>query len=308
MNSNSLKLIVPLLILAVLLTAPFTSKAHTITVDGDPSDWTGTPPTSDNTYTISSGEWIWRDASGDERTDFANPDPRVDITEFRITSNSTHLFFLIKFDNLDVVGQDGAPGILITIDMDMITGSGETWFGYNSETQVAQNNDSNWEYQVAIDLANGEVSDGQPVYGDGVEVWNGGSALDVLDTGWNDVSTSSSVFVASTTNNAVEIAIAWSDLGVADSSTVGTLRFEVGVVRVNPTGDAWDVNGASDILDCITTTGPNTWDEVQDGYVDYYFDVTFNSVPEPIPEPFIVGVVVAATAAVLSVVLLRKYL
>jgi len=42
---------------------------HTITVDGNPDDWTGTPPTSNNSYAISDGEYIWKDAINDERNE-----------------------------------------------------------------------------------------------------------------------------------------------------------------------------------------------------------------------------------------------
>ncbi|MBI2892114.1 MAG: hypothetical protein HYY06_01080, partial [Deltaproteobacteria bacterium] len=72
-----------------------TASARTITVDGSVSDWDEAtsemdPPGQSNVGHVGrdpseEGEWIWRDAAGDERTDFATPDGRVDLTELRIT-------------------------------------------------------------------------------------------------------------------------------------------------------------------------------------------------------------------------------
>ncbi len=268
-----------LMALVLLGMAGFVS-AHSITVDGDLNDWNAKTDTqSPNTWQLYSndGEWVWKDATGDERTNFANPDPRVDITEFRITSDDQYFYFLIRFKDLDVVGQDGAPGIMITIDTDHTSGSGQTDFGFNSDTKVAQNGNANWEYQLLIDLANSNVTDGGTVYGDGKTVWNGGSPLDlikVVNGQWTDISTSNDEFVASTSNNAVEVRILKSELG-----NPSTIRVELAVVRVNPSGDAWDISGQSDVLDAMTTTGPNTWDEVQDGYIDYYADIDISQVP-----------------------------
>lgn len=249
-------------------------SAHSITVDGNPTDWKAETSTqSTNTWQLYSdvGEGVWKDATGDERTDFANPDKRVDITEFRVTADDQYIYFLIKFNDLDVVGQDGAPGIMITLDTN--PGFGEPSFGYNSETNV--NSDARWEYQLLLDLANGAVQDGTPVYGDGTLVWNGGSPLDLVDMDYSvDLSSSNDMFVASTTNDLVEVRILKSELG-----NPSMIRVELAVVRVNPNGDAWDISEVSDVLDAMTTTGPNTWDEVSDGVVDYYVDIDISQVP-----------------------------
>ncbi|CAD5243315.1 hypothetical protein [Thermococcus camini] len=252
-------------------------SAHSVTVDGDPADWladTGTQAINTWQLYSSVGEWVWKDNESDERTDWSTPDPRVDITEFRVTADEQYIYFLIKFNNLDVVGQDGAPGIMITIDTDQSIGSGGTYFGYLSETQVAQNGNANWEYQLLIDLSSSSVQNNQPVYGDGTPVWDSGSPLDLVDTSWDDVSTSSDEFVASTTYNAVEVKILKSELG-----NPSTIRVELAVVRVNPSGDAWDIIGVSDVLDAMTDVSGNTWNEVKDGYVDYYADINISQVP-----------------------------
>ena len=43
--------------------------AKTIVIDGDPSDWTGTPPAAIHDIAISSEEWIYKGEANDLRTD-----------------------------------------------------------------------------------------------------------------------------------------------------------------------------------------------------------------------------------------------
>jgi len=308
-----------LLAIAVAILTPYTALAHTVTVDGNPSDWTGTPPSEVNTYTVSDYEWIWRDAGGDERTDFANPDPRVDLVEFRVTSDENYLYFLIRLNDTSGVniGDDGAPFIAITIDTDQQPNSGEVWFAGDSDTQV--NSNAAWEYQIVVNLADSRYSrqglriTSHPL-NESTNNW--GAIFQLIDKNWNHVYVqgddgTKGLLAVDLNYNAIEIRINWSLIGIGDP-TGATLRFEVITARgwsnydVNR-GGTWDINNAPDALDCITTTGPNTWDEVQDGVVDYYFDVTFTGTPpQPIPEPAVVSIVALAVVATL-LVLYKKH-
>jgi len=70
----------PIALLAALLAAAPFAAAHVVTVDGDPVDWTMARPTNLNTGHLArnmrlEGEYVWTDAQGDERTDFAAPVP-----------------------------------------------------------------------------------------------------------------------------------------------------------------------------------------------------------------------------------------
>jgi len=128
------------------------------TIDGNPSDWTGTPPATDNTwlYDSTAGEWIWRDTVGDDkgngtytyptayivswginRTAFSPGD--FDLKEFRMAWNETTVFFLLSFVNItDNEGWGVGAGnewitspieadttaVAICIDTDRVNGSG----------------------------------------------------------------------------------------------------------------------------------------------------------------------------------------
>jgi hypothetical protein len=239
-----------------------------ITVDGNPSEWTGTPPTENNTWKYSAGtagglnEWIWKDAQGDERTDFASPDTRVDILEVRIASNATYLYFLIKMTNIDLTSGDGAPMVQISIDRDRTAGSGNVWLAGYPETQVNVN--AAWEYLVTTRFATGHNN------------------LRIFPSG-----TITGTAVISADNDVIEGAIPWSAIGGSPNNY--TLRLTFSSYRAWPDygsdltsevddyDNAWDIggDGESDALDVVTTAGPNTWDEVSDGVIDYYVDIQF---------------------------------
>ncbi len=133
----------------------------TKTIDGDPSDWTGTAG-ADNTWTVSAGEGIWRDIEGDDtgngsyiypnctHSDPAIPDyaggpdgnaycytgwpgggkdPQggmVDLREFRVTADSSNLYILLRFENM------GSQAIAVEWNKDAHTpgsGANDTNFG-----------------------------------------------------------------------------------------------------------------------------------------------------------------------------------
>jgi hypothetical protein len=230
-----------------------------ITVDGNPSEWTGTPPTDVNTWKYSAGtagglnEWIWKDAQGDERTDFASPDTRVDILEVRIASDANYLYFLIKMRDIDVTSGYEAPMVQISIDRDLTAGSGVEWLGGWSDTQV--NTNARWEYLVTTRFGSGNTN---------LRVWN---------TSWSASYVGSAAISA--TNDVIEGAIPWSAIGGSPNNY--TLRFTFSTYRANTSDDTRDIGGpgTSNALDVVTTAGPNTWDEVSDGVIDYYVDIQF---------------------------------
>jgi len=242
------------LLLSLVHTVPV--NAPTRTVDGSPADWTGTPPTTVNTFTVSAGEFIWKDAQGDERKDLNNwqPDRRVDLLEFRITADTQYIYFMAKMVDIDIESGSGAPCVQVAVDTDRIAGSGENWFGGWSDT--ATSNSARWERLIMTRFGSGS----QRVY--------------VFNTGWVDQATSDDTQAISAQNETIEFRVGWARLGVSPPCT---LRFTVITHRQNTDDNSVDISNTSDALDAITTTGPNTWNEVQDQIVDYYFDVSFAS-------------------------------
>ena len=80
---------------------PFTG--HKIDVDKSIFDWKGIAPETENTAAISEGEYIWKDASGDDTGNGKYTYPLdkqlkkgADLKEFRVTFDDDNLYFLVK--------------------------------------------------------------------------------------------------------------------------------------------------------------------------------------------------------------------
>lgn len=309
--SKPLVLLLPAIFMMLLITPILAVAQQQIIVDGDPSDWKAPLPSQDNTYIISNGEFVWRDATEDERTNFVTQgshDPRVDLVEWRITGDENYLYMLFKFNDMSSIniGDDGATFIAVTIDRDLTSGSGNVWFAGESDTQV--NSSAAWEYQVIVNLADsryrnqGLRSITHPL-NESTNNW--GAIFQLVDKNWNHLYAQgdrgdAGLLAVNLSNNCIELRITWTLIGGAP--TGGSIRFEVITARGwsnynNNGGGAWDISNESDALDAVTTTGPNTWNEVEDGVVDYYVEVPFATpVPYPVPEPWVIGLVALVIA------------
>ena len=123
--------------------------AFDITVDGDGSEWNPDGAVMDapglpNVGHIArngtnQGQFIWTDEGGDERTSFGDPDERVDLTEFRVTSNATTFCMLAVFTAIGSgeATDDGAPMLQVGVDTDRATNSGEESFAGLPYTRVS---------------------------------------------------------------------------------------------------------------------------------------------------------------------------
>ncbi len=130
---------------------------ETITVDGNPSDWTGTVPSVANTAAVSNDEFIWNDTVGDDTGDgnYVYPTAAAfnpglfDITEIRITADAQNLYLLVKVANLTNAwgGSDGfstVAGVLL-IDTTLDSAGQLT-----ARPNVNISAGSGWEYYVKI--------------------------------------------------------------------------------------------------------------------------------------------------------------
>jgi len=179
---KSLSILALLLLLSILTFSALPSakalRHAPITVDGNPSDWTGMPPVADNTWLYDSlaGEWIWRDMVGDDTgwdgtytypnaTFFTGGD--ADLTELRIAWNESYVFFLLTFDNITdngwVTWSDGwltedqaeTTAVAICIDTDRVNGSGMDVVDDGNDgisVDARLNSTDYWEYLIEICL------------------------------------------------------------------------------------------------------------------------------------------------------------
>ncbi len=234
--------------------------AHPITVDGSSSDWTFTPPTNLNTAhygrgPTETGEFLWSDAQGDERTDLGSPDIRVDLRTFGVTADCTGVYFLVNFQGAGPARGDGAVMAQIAIDLDQVAGSGQTWMAALADTTVAPA--AAWEFLVRTSFGSGR------------------SAV-LFDQAFTPVATLPTAYVGSV----LEIAVPWQALGLPAGPS-HPLRFSVATFRSTADDVTWDLPGTSNALDAVTDYGDpgtlaNTWAEVSDGVLNDYVDVWFH--------------------------------
>lgn len=156
--------------------------AHSVIVDGDPTDWIGNIINATDTGYIDGGEAIWLDAQGDDIGDggdapYAQDNPEgytyptdtsftggeADIIQFRLTADTRNLYFLVKLDSFRSVYY---PMVVITIDIDHTPGSGQIWLPQSADVLV----DSLIQWEYAIILADNSIK--------------------VLDSAWTDITDS----------------------------------------------------------------------------------------------------------------------
>lgn len=257
--------LIGLLIAGTTLAIPNAAEAHPVTVDGSAAEWLTRLPNADNLGLVArnaagQGEYIWRDALADTRTDLATPEVVADIAAFQVTGDATGVGFLLR--RAPGVALAGAPiQVQIAIDVDRVDGSGQEFFAEFADTKVASN--ARWEFLV------------ETLFG------SGGTAK-VIDTNFNQVAMVSAMQGAA---GDVEIFVPWTALGLMGPPAT-PLRFSVATFRCQMNSDLTiDIGGSmfSNALDAITDYGdpaaamyPNTYQDVQDLIVNYSFDIHFN--------------------------------
>jgi hypothetical protein len=307
-----------LLILSISVNAVYAQTQSTITVDGDPSEWgvfdcTGKAPGLYFATVNNIPQWIWCDPSGDERTDFASPDPRADLIQFRVTGDENYLYGLIVVNSMPFnIGDNGATIVAIAINRNGAT-TGEQWFAGESDTRVSPN--ALWQFQVVINLADSRYrGQGKTQVTDGLQA-NWGGIFYIVDSTWSFKTDEDSLVGADVTKSAIEFRIKWDTIGGPPSDSSFFLRISLITGRgwsnyAGNGGGFWDIGGweVSDALDAITEVPGNTWFEVQDGVVDYYIDLYFATTPPyyPIPESILVPVLVASASGGLLAYITRR--
>lgn len=123
------------------------------------TDWIGKPPEVENSSIYSNGEYIWRDAKGDDTGTGKYTPPTnsalqnaADILEFRVTFDDKNVYFLIK---CTTPGEWWAPYRIIGIDKDGAYGSlhGTTVLAQGDPYEVNSYNGTYAELKVSPQLA-----------------------------------------------------------------------------------------------------------------------------------------------------------
>jgi hypothetical protein len=262
-------------------------------IDGDPTDWAGTPAVPWNSSTTSEKELIWTDKQGEERVDHDGC-PSADIQEFRVKANSSNVFFLVK-----LAGGTGRQAtnayVSVGVDTRMDTASEKmNWIGDESATEMGGRyftNSAAIHYparQMAVHWVNSAEGENKwqvEMYADDGQEW-------YAPAWWRAAGSADDA-----ANACVEWVVPRSALGIdyasrAEGATSLTGRFTVatfvntgtwnnqgaGVVRIEKNSSA-----AADMVS-IAPYGANdnkmalsAWDEGLDtGKIDFWMDGTFN--------------------------------
>ena len=271
-----------------------------ITVDGDPTDWVGTPAEPWNSSIFSEGELIWTDKRGEERTDRTEC-TSADITEFRVKADSTNVYFLLQLNGGTVTAPTNAH-IAVGLDTRLSTESTDmNWLADESYTFLGgayYTNSPAFHYpkiQMAVHWVGGDRNEWQ------VELYDINSASWHAPRWWKASSalkSDGSGEPIATATPCVEWVVPRSELGVdwasrAEGATSLTGRFSVatflnsgswnneaaGVVRIASNSCA-----AVDAL-AIAPYGANdkdytlgAWDEgLKNNNVDFWMDARFGA-------------------------------
>ncbi|HBW47073.1 TPA: hypothetical protein DEF17_03970, partial [bacterium] len=231
-------------------------------VDGEDIDWnTSYSPNSFDTSLVRDSEFIWRASDTDVRTDGTDPDDNYELKEFRVTSDQTNIYFLLKMK--DILNTD-TPLVIIGIDTDLISASGAYDLPAYSKTWT----ETSARYEMGfLACANRTLA---------------------YDWNYNVVNDGNSYL--SEPNNLIEMSFPWSRLGVAPARR---LRFTV-IVCENNAGDAKKVTVGEEEPRALDGIAPSWMKTSQSGNfagvvlpgdntVDYYFDVDFDTAGWVIP-------------------------
>ncbi|MFA7288901.1 MAG: T9SS type A sorting domain-containing protein [Melioribacteraceae bacterium] len=249
------------------------AQSHSIIVDGNPSDWIGTPSTTVHGTTYSSSEWIYTGDINDTRTDYS---PfwiaGEDIIEVRFATDGINFFGMIKVKSLNPID---LPVYSIAIN----NGTGNmNYIGDESQTIFVNNKQKS---STNIDLHCIQM-DGLNIFS--IELYAG--------DGWYFPSGNANVSY-NLSSNCVEFSIPLIELGITSTSTiVVTLAsffrndFNLPPVSNNDKDNTQDFPG-SDVVD-VMTPGASQGDlSVREeyhtsGYIQSFAEIDLSQAPLPV--------------------------
>lgn len=180
---------IPQQLMIASLLLPTLSPAKVILVDGDPSDWTGTPSLVVHEAVISEEEWIYTGAPNDLRTDAVGSLGNYDLTEVRLTFDTAggNMYLLVRFADITDTNEVSVA-IGIDNDMDPADANGLTFLGDDSGVTYAGGPQTHPEYVIQFHNAQPGITWAEFFHDAGTGFWytNPGDA-DVFISAANNV-------------------------------------------------------------------------------------------------------------------------
>jgi len=227
-------------------------------IDGDISEWGSQYASVADSVTVSAGDMLWRDKTGDQRGDRENSS-QLDISSVGISADEYNLYLFVAFASTVSAGFDGRNYVQIMVDNDQ-----------TSTERVFRGRDNKYEDSYVSSVVPWEYL---------IEIVSGNDVVRVEDSFF-----SNRKYGKYSENNSqyfYEVALPLAYLGGKEKFSGKDVRFTIanfwnGGGADGSIGD-WSTGTNSNIVDVITSTGTNTWNEVSDRSVEYYLSVKFST-------------------------------
>jgi hypothetical protein len=191
---------------ALPVALPAVLLAGSRTPDGDPADWTGTPPTLLHDSGVSADEWIYKGESGDRRTDPSGTLSNYDLTEVRLTRDTTYLHVLVRYAGITSL-DDVHFCMGFDIDQSSSDSNGLSFNGDDSGVLYGTAS-TQPEYLVSVHNSPDSATEVEFFHDAGGGTW------------YNLDETANTAFISGA-NNVVEVRIRLVDLGLTATSPFG---------------------------------------------------------------------------------------
>ncbi|MGH8048380.1 MAG: glycoside hydrolase family 66 protein [Chthoniobacterales bacterium] len=235
-------------------------KTSRIKTDGWPGDWQGSASSQVHASAVSSGEWIYKGENNDHRT-FAGATADSDLSEVRVTSDNTYVYFLLRMQRID---DATLPAIGIALDTDQNTsaGAGQVWIG-DASTPTGS---------IALGSATQNAEKQIMLYVDG----SGQPVIRIFDGQWHGPPSPDSAISYSAANRTIEVRINKNDLGIdypqRITMSLATFRSSRSDAGSDATFDSPDSNNdAIDVMGGDVGVSANAWArDLSDNRIDRY--------------------------------------
>lgn len=217
--------------------------------DGDSSDWQSSSGMSSGSATLKTGEGIWKDTAGDQRTDVANSTSR-DLTEFHVTADPYNLYFLVSTSAF----VDGA-----------CIGQIATSYDNSSDIRAFEGTGTNTEDCYTVLEAAWEKN---------VKWRTGNNDVNIENTGYTG---QPGRYTSNTGQKYVELCVPLALMGGSGNILGKTVKFSVGTFVNNNGAVGQNGTGMPTMVDAITDVAGNTWNDIGDQVLNYYLSVTFDT-------------------------------